>query len=256
MCLIFIAIEKHPTYKLIIAANRDEFYERPTAPACFWDDAPGLLAGRDLRAGGTWLGITTSGRIAAITNYRDPASITDNAPSRGELVSGFLLGKENPVDYLARLKQKAGGYNGFNLIVGHKNELCWFSNRGAGREELTPGIHGLSNGLLNTPWPKVTGGKEALARILSEQKSGLTDALFDMLADRSVAEYADLPDTGVGIAWERTLSSIFIASPMYGTRSSTVILIDGKGNVIFIEKSFDSDRGKDAVVRHAFRIAA
>ena len=255
MCLILIGARKHPTYKLVIAANRDEFYERPTAPAAFWDDAPGLLAGRDLRAGGTWLGITTNGRIAAITNYRDPASSKSNAPSRGKLVSDFLLGKESPVGYLARLEQKAGRYNGFNLIVGHKDEFCWFSNRGEGSEELAPGIHGLSNRLLNTPWPKVTRGKDVLARILSEEKSGLTDALFEMLAYRSVAEATHLPDTGVGTEWEKILSPIFIASPVYGTRSSTVVLVDQKGNVIFIETTFHSDTGKDAVVRNEFKIA-
>ena len=254
MCLILIGAMQHPHYKLVIAANRDEFYERPTAPASFWEDAPRLLAGRDLKAGGTWLGITTNGRMAAITNYRDPASLKNNAPSRGKLVSDFLLGNESPVDYLAMLEKRAGRYNGFNLILGQGDELFWFSNRGEGPEELTPGIHGLSNRLLDTPWPKVTRGKDALARILSEEKIGLSDALFEMLADRSFPDAVHLPDTGVGTELERILSPIFIASPGYGTRSSTVIMVDQEGNVIFIERTYGSDRGKDAVVRHEFKI--
>jgi uncharacterized protein with NRDE domain len=168
MCLILLSLKSHPTYKLIIAANRDEYYDRPTAQATFWEESPELLAGRDLRAGGTWLGITKKGRIAAITNYRDPASIKDHALSRGKLVSNFLLGEKSPVDYLERLDQKADEYNGFSLIVGEKDELYWYSNRGDRPLNLSPGIYGLSNHLLNTPWPQLTAPELQLYCLLTK----------------------------------------------------------------------------------------
>ena len=170
MCLLLLALHSHPDYKLVIAANRDEYYERPTATAAFWEDAPGLLAGRDLRAGGTWLGITTEGRIAAITNFRAPGSEKSRAPSRGNLVSDFLLGRDSPGDYLSGLEKQAHQYNGFNLIVGRTDELYWYSNRGGQSRSLSPGIYGVSNSLLDTPWPKVTQGKLAMKRLLTGGK--------------------------------------------------------------------------------------
>ncbi|MBW2119170.1 MAG: NRDE family protein [Deltaproteobacteria bacterium] len=254
MCLILLAIQSHPDYKLVIAANRDEFYDRPTAPAAFWDDEPGLLAGRDLRAGGTWLGITTKGRIAAITNYRDPSSIKSNAPSRGGLVTNFLSGQQTPVDYLEGLERDAHEYNGFNLIVGEKHELYWYSNLGQGIRDVSTGIHGVSNRLLDTPWPKVTSGKKMLQTLLSEEKDPAPEALFSMLADRSVPDDKKLPDTGVGLEWERILSPIFITSPAYGTRSSTLIFIDFNDRVTFIEKAFNSSPDHVTTVKHEFRI--
>ena len=254
MCLILLAIQSHPDYKLVIAANRDEFYERPTTPAAFWDDEPDMLAGRDLRAGGTWLGITTNGRIAAITNYRDPSSIKSNAPSRGSLVTDFLSGQESPVDYLEGLKRDAHEYNGFNLIVGEKHELYWYSNRGEGMRNLSPGIYGVSNRLLDTPWTKVTRGKKMIRTLLSEEKEPAPKALFSMLADRSVPDDESLPDTGVGLEWERTLSPIFITSPAYGTRSSTLIFIDLNDRVTFIEKTFNSSPDHATTVKYDFRI--
>ena len=173
MCLILFGLKSHPKYGLVIAANRDEYYERPTAPAAFWEDVPDLLAGRDLRAGGTWLGITIKGRIAAITNYRDPGFIISNAPSRGKLVSDFLLGKEVPLEYLGKLEQKANQYNGFSLIVGQKDDLCWFSNREDQPHHIEPGIHGLSNRFLDTPWPKVTQGRDAMAEVTAALRAAL-----------------------------------------------------------------------------------
>jgi len=254
MCLLLLAIQTHPEYKLILAANRDEYYDRPTAPASFWEDAPHLLAGRDLRAGGTWLGMTKKGRIAAVTNYRDPASIKTNAPSRGKLVSGFLLGQQSPLDYLDHLVREQDRYNGFNLIIGEKDQLYWFSNRGDGARRLSPGIYGLSNRLLDTPWPKVTVSKDAMARLLTGEKNPSQDKLFHMLRDRTIADDDQLPETGVGLEWERILSPIFITSPSYGTRSSSLIFIDMHDHVDFIEKTFNSDPDHAKSVEYHFQI--
>ena len=254
MCLLLLALHADPDYKLVIAANRDEYYDRLTLQAAFWQDVPGLLAGRDLRAGGTWLGITTRGRIAAITNYRDPTAIKSHAPSRGNLVSNFLLGRDSPRDYLGRLMQEAHQYNGFNLIIGKIDELYWYSNRGGKARTLSPGIYGLSNSLLNTPWPKVAKGKRAMERVLSAGKGQPHEALFHVLLDRSIPGDKRLPDTGVGLEWERILSPIFIMSPTYGTRSSTVLSIDHTNRVTFIERTFDSDPNHATTVKYAFQI--
>jgi uncharacterized protein with NRDE domain len=241
MCLLLLALQAHPAYKLVIAANRDEFYERPTAPAGFWNESPDILAGRDLRAGGTWFGITRKGRIAAITNYRDPASLKPAAPSRGSLVSDFLMGEGDPEAYLSRLALNAWDYNGFNLVIGIRDQLWWYSNQVPGiQRPITPGIHGLSNHLLNTPWPKVSRSKSALKEILSNNTILSPELLFGMLLDRSIPGDAILPDTGVGIEWERILSPIFIASPGYGTRSSTILLLDREDHVTFLERTHGS----------------
>ncbi len=238
MCLILFAWRNHPRYDLIVAANRDEFHERPTAAAEPWEEAPHVLAGRDLRSGGTWLGISTSGRFAAVTNYRDPASLKTDAPSRGGLASEFLLGAEPPGAYLDRIAPSADRYNGFSLLVGDRDSLHYYSNRG-GTLELKTGIYGLSNRLLDTDWEKVTGGKKDFAGALAGKEPDVED-IFRVLADRRPAPDDRLPDTGVGTEWERLLSSRFIASPQYGTRSSTVVLVDGNGRIRFIERSFDA----------------
>lgn len=238
MCLILFAWKMDENFPLVLAANRDEFYDRPSAPAAFWEEAPDLLAGRDLREGGTWLGVTTEGRLAALTNYRDPASLKIGAPSRGRLVSDYLRSREIPEAYLRRIAPDADRFNGFNLIVGDPDDLFCYSNRGI-LERLGPGIYGLSNRLLDTPWPKVEQGKTALSALL-EDKNGLsTERLFALLADRTRPPDARLPDTGVGLEWERVLSPLFIESPVYGTRSSTVLLIDRKGEVNFAERVFN-----------------
>lgn len=239
MCLILFAANSHPDYRLALAANRDEFYSRPAAPAAFWDDAPQLLAGRDLQAGGAWLGITTSGRFAAITNYREPGLFRQEAPSRGELVSGFLLGDMSPADYLSRLKTEGSLYNGFSLIFGDSDQLLYFSNRGNLPPAIPSGIHGLSNHLLDTPWPKVSRGREALNEILKSPAPPDPEALLTLLADRAVPADNLLPDTGVGIEWERLLSTLFIKTADYGTRSSTILLIDRENRVTFLERNFN-----------------
>jgi uncharacterized protein with NRDE domain len=254
MCLLVIGIDVHPMYKVILAANRDEFYDRPTAQARFWEEAPDVLGGKDLQAGGTWLGITRQGRIAAITNYRDPASVRPDAPTRGELVKDFLLGQEDPEHYMDRLARKGGRYNGFNLIVGQSDHLYWYSNRGGMTRKLERGIHALSNHLLNTPWPKVIRAKAALERILAQEKNPSPEVLFGMLSDRSVPDDRDLPETGVTFEWERMLSPVFIASPTYGTRSSTVLLMNRDDHVTFMERTFDRDPDHPSTIRQEFRI--
>jgi len=254
MCLILLALESHPSYPLVFLANRDEFYDRPSAPAAFWDDAPHVLAGRDLHAGGTWFGITTTGRIAAVTNYRDPASIQAVAPSRGKLVSDFLLGQDTPADYLNSLIERAHAYNGFNIILGTAQELYWYSNRGDEPRPLEPGIHGLSNHLLDTDWYKVLHGKQALAEILSSHATPDPAHFFPLLADPFIPDDVDLPDTGVGLEWERILASLFITSPAYGTRCSMVLLIDSDGHVTFAEKTFNRDPARPSTVHYRFQI--
>jgi uncharacterized protein with NRDE domain len=251
MCLIFVAVGVHPKYTAVVAANRDEFYIRPSASASFWPEAPQLLAGKDLRAGGTWLGITRTGRIAALTNYRDTDATRADAPSRGHLVSGFLLGRMEPIRYLEQISLSASQYNGFNLLVGQGAIFRCYSSRTGEIRSLEPGIHGLSNRLLDTPWPKVEKGKRELHAILAEENI-CPDDIFQLLADRTPAPDELLPDTGVGLELERMLSSIFISSPDYGTRSSTVILLDRTGRATFIEKSFQSGADTPFTIEHSF----
>ncbi|WP_298266473.1 NRDE family protein [Geobacter sp.] len=255
MCLILFALEAHPRYRLVLAANRDEFYDRPTAPASFWDDAPQVLAGRDLTGGGTWCGITTGGRIAAVTNYRDPRTYREGAPSRGRLVADFLRGEMTPAALLERLHREGNSYNGFNLIFGDGSELLYFSNRGALPARVPAGIHGLSNHLLDTPWPKVARGKEALAKLLAARDEPAPDDLFAILADRTPAPDHLLPDTGVGPERERLLSPLFIATPTYGSRSSTVILIGRDNTCTFVERSFNGAADHPRTVKFRFTIA-
>lgn len=236
MCLILLAWQAHPGYPLVVAANRDEFFSRRTAAADFWEVAPDVLAGRDLEAGGTWLGVTRGGRFAALTNYRDPASNKSGAPSRGQLASRFLSGAQSPQKYLTELEAVAAAYNGFNLLFGNLESLWCFSNCGEGEQALVPGVYGLSNHLIDTPWPKVARGKSALNAALQ----ALPDEapLFALLRDDSIAPDEVLPRTGVSLEWERLLSSAFVSSPGYGTRSATVLLRDAAGNVRFIEQGF------------------
>ncbi|HSW38061.1 MAG TPA: NRDE family protein [Acidobacteriota bacterium] len=255
MCLILVAVDAHPNYRVVIAANRDEFYDRPAAPASFWPEASKLLAGRDLRAGGTWLGVTRTGRMAALTAYRDPEVNRAAAPSRGILVSGFLLGREEPVHYLEQISANAHRYNGFNLIVGRDGKFHYYSNRASGIRELGPGIHGLSNHLLDTPWPKVEKGRQALHALLTGE-SICPEDLFHFLLDRTDVPDECLPETGVGLQMERMLSPVFISSPGYGTRASTVILLDRTGRVTFIERSFQNGSEDSSAVEHSFMLEA
>lgn len=242
MCLILFAYRSHPKYRLILAANRDEFYARPTAQLDFWDDYPDVLAGRDLEQMGTWMGVTNRGRFAAITNFRNPQSMKPQSPSRGKLVSDFLTGKMSPKTYLEQLAVTANCYNGFNLLVGDTDQLYYYSNHGNDICCLGPGIYGLSNHLLDTPWPKVAHGKKQLTRLVQGYDDPPDETLFSLLQDQTEATDEKLPDTGVDIAWERILSPIFITSPDYGTRSSSVLKIDLKGKMRFSECTWIPNR--------------
>lgn len=237
MCLILLAYKSHHQYPFILAANRDEFYDRPALPVGYWHDNPSILGGRDLEKMGSWLGITRNGRFAAITNYRDPSRLRTDVRSRGEVVSEFLNGTDSPLEYLDRIKEKREMYNGFNVIVGDVAGCFYYSNVTNTVEEVTPGIHGLSNHLLNTPWPKVVRGKEKLEQTVEDKNFPDKDRLFEILADSQKANDQELPNTGVGIQRERMMSPIFIESPDYGTRSSTVLLINNQNHVLFIERS-------------------
>lgn len=250
MCLILFALKKHSDYPLIIAANRDEYYERLTEPAQFWPDYPSLLAGRDMVAGGTWLGITKSGRFAAVTNVREPNEMT--GLSRGELTKRYLLTTKSPEAYLAELRERQDDYPGFNLIVGSKLSLHYFSNRGKNNGKIDPGIYGLSNGTLNEDWPKVRDGKKELKDALNSKPDA--GALMKILANNEVAADNELPSTGVSKDLERVLSSRFIHSMTYGTRCSTVILVDKRGQVTFHEKNFSGSHQQAMIKSFEFQI--
>ena len=289
MCLIVFSYDRHPEYSLILGANRDEFYERPTVPARFWAQAPHVLAGRDETAGGTWMGVTRTGRWAAVTNVRDPGAHDPSAPSRGHLVSEYLTDEPDPRAYLNDLSHRAASYNGFNLLVGAPEGIWYLSNyagnddRTAAGRRVDPGLHGLSNHLLDTPWPKVEHAKDQLAALSvradeqvevgghptaenptatndtatndtappennrSPQAGDLrspddandpVDLVLDLLDNREPFPEDRLPDTGVGREKERMLSPLFIESDVYGTRSSTVLLIRRDGRITFAERTY------------------
>lgn len=246
MCTLLVAYEAHPRYRLILAANRDEFYQRPTAAAGFWQEAGDVFAGRDLVHGGSWLGVTGSGRIAALTNYRQ-GTAGAHGQSRGHLVSEYLKGELSAQEYLETLRGNTAGYSGYNVVLGDTDRLYCYSNKNDEIIRIEPGVHGLSNHLLNTPWPKVVRGKEALARALEQEKVS-REELFAILADSTKAPDEQLPDTGVGLELERLLSSIFISSERYGTRSSTILLVDRQHQATFVERSFDQGRSRDAEI--------
>lgn len=252
MCLILIGWRVHPDYPLVVAANRDEFFARPTAPAGFWNEAPQVLAGRDLKAGGTWMGVTRQGRFAALTNFRDPAQMRADAPSRGALVADFLTGNESPLAYLERIAPHAGRCNGYNLLLGDGDSLWWSSNMGGEPRALPPGVYGVSNHLLDTPWPKVGAGKTALAQALDSLPDD--EPFFALLRDDGIHPDEHLPATGIPLDWERLLSSAFVKSPNYGTRSSTVLCVGRDGLVGFDEKTWLPGAKPGERLRYRFRI--
>lgn len=256
MCLIVFAYDCHPHYRLILGANRDEYRDRPTDPARFWNDAPHLLAGRDRVFGGTWLGVTTGGKLAAITNYRDPRRQVAHLPSRGGLVAGFLQDPAmTPEEFRGTLNRNGGGYNGFNLLYGTGTELFYFTNRGGSSGPVTPGIHALSNHLLDTRWPKAATARSRIEEVV-QQTTVDPEQIFALLSDPAPFAAGLLPDTGVGPERERILSPIFIDDERYGTRSTTVLLIDRTDRVTFIERTFDRSRSTPATERYSFRIEA
>jgi uncharacterized protein with NRDE domain len=253
MCLILFAWKARSDFPLILAANRDEFHARPTAAARFWDDQPGILAGRDLEGMGTWLGVTRSGKFAAVTNYRDAAPAPREAASRGLLASRYLGGREAPGAFAADVEADGSAYRGFNFLAGNGDELWWVSNRGGRAHRIEPGVYGLSNHLLDTPWPKVTKGKQRLGQVL--ELAPAVESLLDLLADTSEAPQRDLPDTGVGVERERLLSAARIVSPAYGTRSSTALLVRADGKVRFAERAYAADGTELDTLRYEFALS-
>ena len=254
MCLILLAWKSHRRFPLVVAANRDEFFARPAASAWFWNDAPDVFGGRDLEAGGTWLGITRHGRFAALTNYRDPQRQVAGKRTRGDLVAGFLRGTASPADYAAGVTQCGGDYNGFNLLIADRNELRYLSNVDGASRPLEPGIYGLSNHLLDTPWPKVARARTALSATLDASPD--TAPLFSMLRDEAIAADEHLPRTGVSLEWERLLSAAFVRSPGYGTRNSTVVTFGADGFADFEERSFGPGGAPSGAIRSRFRLEA
>ena len=256
MCLITFAWKAHPAYSLIVAANRDEWHDRPASPAGWWHDHPQILAGRDLKAGGTWMGVTRSGRFAAVTNFRDPGDRKSTARSRGELVTGFLLGDETPAAFLAATKRRAFDYNGFNLIMGDGNSLAYFGSVDGAIEILAPGVYALSNHTLNEPWPKVTMARSALGAALKEEMSedARKMAIYAILSNDAVAPDDALPNTGVGIEWERLLSPALIVTEKYGPRASTILSIAMNNAVSFDEHMRATDGSVSHVAKFDFEL--
>ncbi len=245
MCLIIFAYQSNPRFPLVVAANRDEIFVRPTTQAALWTDEESgqqILSGRDKQAGGTWLGITQSGRFAAVTNIRDPSQTGRRARSRGDLTRRYLAGDDSPQQYCKRLAESYGQFAGYNLLVGDSNSLFYVNNHEEKAGELEPGVYGLSNGLLNSSWPKVDKGRTRLQALMQRPEELTTDALLAMMGDRSQATDSDLPDTGIGIEIERKLSSAFILNPEreYGTLCSTALIVDQSGPTRFSEQNFDS----------------
>lgn len=239
MCLILVAHQFRADLPLLLLANRDEFLDRATAPLGPWPGSPAVVAGRDLLAGGSWLGAGADGRWAAVTNVRDGERAAPGQPSRGWLVRDYLLGGELPETFSRRLAVRAGEYAGFNLLLGGGGAVWYVGNRGAPPCQLPPGVYGLSNGRLDSPWPKVERGKAALAGLAGE-KSPAVESGFRLLCERETFADHQLPQTGVPIHWERALSATFIAAPEhgYGTRSSTVLLQGAGGRTMVVERTY------------------
>jgi len=241
MCLILFAWQSHPRYSLVVAANRDEFHQRSSAGAQFWQDQPEILAGRDLQAGGTWLGVTRSGRFAAITNYREPTAPEHPLErSRGHLVRDYLAGEMTPLEHARELAPTGRTYRGYNLLLADSAALVYVSNRHDQVCNIAPGAHGLSNHLLDTDWPKVRSGRERLQSLLQNEQMEADD-LFDLLTDRTLTP-GEIPDElERGLAPEQLMKHYFIVSPVYGTRCSTVVLVGRDGGLQFHERQFDPE---------------
>jgi len=253
MCLIYLAWKHHPHYKLILAGNRDEFYERPTREAGFWKDNPNLLSGKDLKGGGTWLGVTKDGKFSAITNYRDPRNIKKNAPTRGHLITNYLSVEESPKNYFMNIRDRLDHYNGFNLLLGSVDALYYFNNIKKKLTSLDKGIYGLSNAFLNSPWPKVTDGLNDFQSIISGTFND--DHLFDLLTDTRLSTDERLPNTGIPFELEKKLSARFIRTELYGTCCSTVLTIDQHDNVSFTERVYPVGKRKLLTSNYKFKIS-
>ena len=252
MCLLVVAWRSHPRYRLVVAGNRDEFHERPTAALGWWSDAPDVVAGRDLRAGGTWLGLARSGRFGLLTNFRDANGAPPGSPSRGELVPAFLRGTQSAAEFLSALSPGTRAYAGFNLLVGDASGLHYGCNVGdQGPRELPPGIYGLSNHRLDEPWPKLVRTRERFTAVLAHADPWPTD-LFDLLADRTPSAYESPPDPGLPPDLERALSAPFVRHERYGTRCSTVALVEHGGRTVVLERRFDAGGAQAGATRIEF----
>lgn len=255
MCLIIFAYNCHPFYRLILAANRDEYFHRPTESVHFWESHPWVLAGRDLQMLGTWMGITRSGRYAALTNFRGPDLQIRNAESRGKLVSDFLCMSETPINYLQEVVKNRADYNPFNLLVGDSSRLMYYCQQTSEIRELAAGVYGLCNHVIDTSWPKVLKGKQAFTNYIDSRTLIESQALFGILADDEKALDDELPETGVTYELEKLLSPIFVQGADYGTRSSTVLLIDYNNHVTYKEKSFYQGQRSPVEVHYEFEIS-
>ena len=237
MCLIIFSFRQNSKYPLIIAANRDEFFKRETKTLDLWEKNPDIIAGKDLQSGGTWMGINKKTKqFAAITNYRDPSNFKENAKSRGIIVSSFLENKINPDDFIKSLQPEKDNYNGFNLIAGNKDEIYYYSNISNHPEKLEPGIHGLSNHFLNTDWPKVKKSKQELEKAFNSED--IIEESIKALVDDNIFPDKELPETGMGLEWERLLSPVFVKSEIYGTRASSVLIFDKNNKINFRENAW------------------
>jgi uncharacterized protein with NRDE domain len=256
MCLVVLAYDCHPRYRLILAANRDEFHDRPAAPLAWWDDAPGVLAGRDLAAGGTWLGVERRGRLGVVTNFRDPSACRPAAPSRGTLVPRFLRSRADARGYAAGLAGDAAELPGFSLLLYDGHGLAYAANRPTPRARpLEPGVYGLSNHALDTPWPKVALTRERFAAEICGERLE-PGPLRKLLRDRRPASDEVLPETGIGVERERLLSSPFIVSDTYGTRCTTVVLVDREGGIRVEECCYGRDGEPVGRTEVAFQVTA
>jgi len=243
VCLLVLAWHAHPRFKLIVAANRDEYHDRPTAPLAKWPEPSAIVGGRDLRAGGAWLAVDTRSRFGVITNFREMQRPSPDAPSRGSLIPSYLSHEADAAPYLTALEPNAKRFSGFNLLLADQQELWYATNRGEGFiRRLQPGVHGLSNQFLDTPWPKLLRVRRQFATWLSEATQPGTSELFAMLGDRTqVTSDEDLPQTGLSIEQERMLSSPFVVDEGYGTRCSTVVMMETSGATLIAERRFDSN---------------
>ena len=254
MCLIFLSYKQNKEYPLIVLANRDEFYNRPTQPADYWHENLNILGGKDLEGGGTWMGITKNGFMAMLTNYRDVANLKPNAPTRGKLVSDYLHGEFKTKEYLLALSQTGSQYNGYNLIAGSFDDPWYYSNYQPKVVRLGSGLYGLSNGLLNSNWPKVETGKSMLSPLLA--KSNLNkQELFNTMTSKNIAEDKKLPSTGLTLEKERLLSPMFIETEGYGTRCTTLITVNKNGQVEFTERQFENGKPTGDENNYTFQLS-
>lgn len=252
MCLILFALGQHAEFPLVVIANRDEYYARPTRSAHWWQDSEGIFAGRDLEAQGTWMGVNRNGRFAAVTNVREPGMFAPARLSRGKLPREFLADNEAAETFIDRIKPEANDYAGFNLLIGDSAGLFFYSNRQTGVIEIPAGIHGISNGLFDEAWPKLNSGKQALSRVLADDPD--TNDLMRILTDNSIAEDEHLPTTGVSLDIERMLSSRFIRSADYGTRACSVVTFDKLNNISFVEQNYTDAETIGPLITEQFQI--